>query len=235
MSRPSKTNRAVPAGRQDGTDGLDLTALSASLTSALVADSMDALGLGVQCLGWDIGPLQPHDVLVGRAFTVHQVEVDDPPVVPYRGLLRMLEEIGPGEVFVIPTGRSTRAAVWGELVSTAAQFKGAAGALTDGLVRDSNKVRALGFPVFSRGTIPLDTNGRLEITGLASDALIDGVRIRRGDLIIGDADGVVVVPWTAAVEVVAHARAKLRGEVQFRRAVSDGVPPSVAFERFRVL
>jgi regulator of RNase E activity RraA len=196
---------------------------------------MDALGLNARCLGWDIVPLQPQDVLVGRAFTVHQNEVDGPSATPYQGLLRALEKIGPDEVFVIPTGRSTKAAVWGELVSTASRHRGAAGALTDGLVRDSTKVRALGFPVFARGTTPLDTNGRLEITDLAPESIIDGVTIRRGDLIVGDADGVVVVPWEASLEVVTRAQAKLRGEAKFRHAVSTGIAPSVAFERYGVL
>jgi len=224
------------ATRASHTNGvLDLVQLRSILTSALVADSMDALGLTACCLGWDIGPLQAHDVLVGRAFTVRQIEVDAPPDRPYRGLLRALDEIGPDEVFVIPTGRSVKAAVWGELVSTASRHRGAAGALTDGLVRDSTKVRALSFPVFARGTSPLDTNGRLEITDIGPEAIIDGVSICRGDLIVGDADGVVIVPWEVVGEVVERAQAKLRGEAQFRRAVSNGTAPSVAFERFKVL
>ncbi|MGH2819328.1 MAG: RraA family protein, partial [Actinomycetota bacterium] len=214
---------------------LDFGQLRSFLTSSLVADSMDTLGLSGRCLGWDIVPLDVHDVLVGRAYTVRQIEVAGPPSAPYQGLLRALDDIGRDEVFVIPTNRSTKAAVWGELVSTAARHRGAAGALTDGLVRDSTKVRALGFPVFARGTTPLDTNGRLEIVDPAPEATMDGVSIHRGDLIVGDADGVIIVPWGAASEVVARAQAKLRGEAEFRRAVSNGTAPSVAFERYRVL
>jgi len=83
--------------------------------------------------------------------------------------------------------------------------------------------------------MPLDTNGRLEITELTPDATIDNVVIHSGDLIVGDADGVVIVPWEAAGEVVTRAQSKLRGEAEFRRAVSSGTAPSVAFERYRVL
>jgi len=233
MSRSSQTRTARLLTTSDRV--LDLAQLRSRLSSALVADSMDGLGLPPASLGWDITPLSAGDTLVGRAFTVQQVEVDAPPATPYRGLLRALETIGPDEVFVIPTGRSTRAAVWGELVTTAAHHRGAVGALTDGLVRDAAKVRALGFPVFARGTMPLDTNGRLEITGVAPNATIDGVVIHRGDLIVGDADGVVVVPWAHALEVVARAESKLEGEAEFRRAVTNGTAPSVAFERYRVL
>lgn len=234
MSRSSRGVKTAPnRSSEDGV--LDFRRLRSGLTSALVADSMDALGLRPACLGWDIAPLHSGDTLVGRAFIVHQIEVDAPPAKPYQGLLRAIEAIGSDEVFVIPTGRSTRAAVWGELVSTASRHRGAAGALTDGLVRDAAKVRALGFPVFARGTMPLDTNGRLEITGIATDATIDDVHIHRGDLVVGDADGVVIVPWEAAAEVVAQAQSKSQGEAEFRRAVSNGTAPSVAFERYRVL
>ena len=235
MSRSSHVSKIVAATMATETGVLDPALLRSILTSALVADSIDELGLGPSCLGWDIVPLDRHDVLVGRAFPVHQIEVDTAPAVPYRGLLRALDAIGLDDVFVIPTGRSTKAAVWGELVSTASRHRGAAGALTDGLVRDATKVRALGFPVFARGTSPLDTNGRLEITDLASEVSIDGITICRGDLIVGDADGVVIVPWEAAREVTERVRAKVRGEAKFRHAVSNGTAPSVAFERFRVL
>ncbi|MGH2382786.1 MAG: RraA family protein [Candidatus Limnocylindria bacterium] len=234
MSRASHgTGENVPEPSSAGT--LDLTELRSILTSALVADAMDALGLPARCLGWDIVPLQAEQVLVGRAFTVRQIGVEAPPRTPYRGLLRALDEIGPDEVFVIPTDRSTKAAVWGELVATASRHRGAAGALTDGLVRDSKMLRALDFPVFARGTTPLDTNGRLEITDVAPEAVIDDVPIRRGDLIVGDADGVIVVAWETAGDVVERVRAKLVGEAQFRRAVSTGTAPSVAFEQYRVL
>lgn len=235
MSRLSDETKAATRPMPAGAGDLDLAQLRSLLTASLVADSMDALGLGARCLAWDIVALRPQDVLIGRAFTVNQIEVDGPRATPYRGLLRALDEIGPDEVFVIPTGRSTKAAVWGELLSTASRHRGAAGALTDGLVRDATKVRALGFPVFARGTTPLDTNGRLEITDVAPEATIDGVSICRGDLIVADADGVVIVPWEAARDVIEGARSKSRGEARFRRAVSNGTAPSVAFERFKVL
>ncbi len=235
MSRLSNGTKASNRPMRVGAGDLDMAQLRSVLTASLVADSMDALGLGARCLGWDIIALQPQDVLVGRAFTVHQIEVEGARTAPYRGLLRALDEIGPDEVFVIPTGRSTKAAVWGELLSTASRHRGAAGALTDGLVRDTTKVRALGFPVFARGTSPLDTKGRLEITDVVPEATIDGVSICRGDLIVADADGVVIVPWEAARDVIDGARSKSRGEGQFRRAVSNGIAPSVAFERFKVL
>lgn len=214
---------------------LDFEQLRRRLRSALVADVLDGLGRRDRSLGPGIVPLRSADVLVGRAFPVSVVEVDTPVVPPYQGLLRALDAIGRDEVFVYPSSRSNRAAVWGELVSTACMARGVAGALTDGLVRDTERIRMLGFPVFARGTLPLDVNGRLEVVGHGTDAIIDDVRIRPGELIVADADGVVVIPLEIEAEAVALALDKDAREAEFRSAVAAGMPATVAFDRFRVL
>jgi 4-hydroxy-4-methyl-2-oxoglutarate aldolase len=214
---------------------LDFENLRRRLRSALVADVLDGMGRRQQCLGPGIVPLRSADILVGRAFPVTVIETDTPIEPPYQGLLRALDAIAADDVFVYPTGRSSRAAVWGELVSTACLARGAAGALTDGLVRDTERIRALGFPVFARGTLPLDVNGRLEVVGYGADALLDGVPIRAGDLIVADADGVVIVPSEVEAEAVELALAKDAREADFRSAVAAGTTPSVAFNQFKVL
>jgi regulator of RNase E activity RraA len=205
--------------------------------SALVADALDSLGLRAQCLPWDIVPLTHDALLVGRAYAVSCEPVDRVPEVPYAGLLRALDGIGPDEVFVISTDRSDRVAVWGELVSTACVARGAAGALTDGLVRDSARLRALGrrFPVFSRGTVPYDINGRFEITGVGGTLRIGDVEVRHGDLIVGDCDGVAAVPVAVEREVIDRVREKVSGEDKFRRAVEQGMKPSAAYAEYKVL
>ena len=200
-----------------------------------MADVLDGLGRRDRCLGPGIVPLRSADILIGRAFPVVVVEADTPVVPPYQGLLRALDAIGRDEVFVYPTSRSSRAAVWGELVSTACKARGVAGALTDGLVRDTERIRTLEFPVFARGTLPLDVNGRLEVIDHGADATIDGVRIGVGELIVADADGVAIIPAEIEAEVVELALAKDALEAEFRSAVAAGMAPSVAFDRFRVL
>ncbi len=110
-----------------------------------------------------------------------------------------------------------------------------AGALTDGLVRDTERIRTLGFPVFARGTLPLDVTGRLEVVGHGVDAVVDGVSIRVGELIVADADGVVVIPHEIEAEAVGLALEKDMREAEFRSAVAAGMAPSAAFDRFKVL
>src|SRR5665647_3184156 len=141
----------------------------------------------------------------------------------------------PGGVFVTPTGRATDIAVWGELLSTAAQRRGAAGAVTDGLVRDIRGIRKLGFPVWSTGRIPYDSMGRHEVVAHRVPAVIDGVVIEPRDLIVADDDGVVVVPQALTGQIVEAAAQKRASERAFRTAVSDGIGATEAFRRFGVL
>ena len=110
-----------------------------------------------------------------------------------------------------------------------------AGALTDGPVRDTTRMRSLGFKVFGVQTSPLDINSRYEVVEHNVPAVIDGVLINPGDLIVGDIDGVVVVPKDAIAEVVHRVEEKNSGENLFRKAVRDGMPPSEAFAKYGVL
>ncbi|MFD6175518.1 MULTISPECIES: RraA family protein [unclassified Isoptericola] len=214
---------------------VDLGLVRSQLGSAVLSDVLDAHGLRRQCLAAGLAPLGPDDVVAGWAFPVALQRVSDVPDRPFRGLVTALDAIGPDEVFVTPTARATDIAVWGELLSTACTARGAAGAITDGLVRDTRQVRELGFPVISAGTIPYDSLGRHEIVAHGVACQIDGVRIEPGDLVVGDADGVVVVPARLAGQAVAEAAAKRQGEREFRAAVAAGMPATEAFATFGVL
>ncbi|MCA0293830.1 MAG: RraA family protein [Actinobacteria bacterium] len=214
---------------------VDLELIRTHLSSAVVSDCLDAIGLRQQCLGAGIHPLEPDQVIAGYAFPVEIERVDDVPEQPFRGLVAALDAIEADEVFVTPTGRATDIAVWGELLSTACQRRGAAGAITDGLVRDIRAVRRLGFPVAGAGAIPYDSKGRHEVVAHRVAAVIDGVRIEPGDLIVADVDGVVVVPAARAAEIVAAAATKRSIEREFRAAVADGMGATHAFAKFGVL
>ncbi|GAB3397305.1 RraA family protein [Humibacter soli] len=214
---------------------IDLDLVRGELGSAVLSDTLDSRGLRHQCLASGIAPLETDTVLAGYAFPVTLRRVYDVPETPFEGLVEALDAIGRDEIFVTPTQRARDIAVWGELLSTACQARGAAGAITDGLVRDTRQVRRLGFPVFSAGTIPYDSMGRHEVDRHGVPCVIDGVRIEPGDLMVGDSDGVVVVPSGIAGEVVEAALAKRASELEFRQAVADGMPATLAFRTFGVL
>jgi regulator of RNase E activity RraA len=230
-----------PSDEADPT--LDRIEALRTLRSAFVADALDALGLAGQSVGPDIRMLSGRGPVVGRAITGRtraivrsaSADVERDPVDPYGGLKAVLRRLRQDDLFVLATARCDDYAAWGELVSMAAQRAGAVGLLTDGLVRDVEPLIDLGFPVFARGTSPVDIAGRAQIVDIGRPVVIDGVTVETGDLVIGDRDGTVVVPQAVAADVVSRAGAKARDEEGFRRAVAQGTSLWEAFELFGVL
>jgi 4-hydroxy-4-methyl-2-oxoglutarate aldolase len=204
------------------------------LRTSLLADALDRAGRRRQCLAPDVVALSGTR-LEGRAFPFLLERVDGPAAAPYRGLLRALDAVPTGAVVVVPGGRATDAALFGELMATACLARGAVGAVCEGYVRDLAEVRALGFPLFGCGSVPYDLDGRLEVVGHGSAVEIDGVTVEPGALIVGDADGVVVVPPAVETEVLDAAADKAARESGFRAAVREGMAPSEAYDRFGVL
>ena len=213
----------------------DLVELRKIFTSALASDCLDKLGYGRQVLNEDINMLSGSGIMMGYAFPVRLEIVNSFPDVPYIGLLKALDAVGKDQIYVTPTNRTGLAALWGELLATACAFKGVAGALTDGPIRDLSRTDAMGFKVFATGTLPVDINGRYEVVEHNVSCEIDGVTINPGDLIVGDVDGVVVIPQHMIDIVVAKVEEKNSGESDFRKAVSEGMAPSAAFAKFGVL
>lgn len=213
-----------------------LQALIPDLRAALVSDALDAIGIRDQCLPPHIRPIQPGQHLVGHAFTVAVTTVTSVPDVPYVGLLNALDALGEGDVF-IASGLADDAdvAIWGELISEASRSRGALGAVCNGYGRDTQLVRAAGFPAFTRGSVPYDSNGRSEVVGHGQPITIGSVTIACGDLVVGDDDGVVIVPIDHIPEVIDIALAKGAAESDFRRAVRAGMKATEAFHTHQVL
>lgn len=214
---------------------IDLNHLRQIFSAALASDCLDHLGYRNQVLASDIQMISGEGVMMGYAFPVRLEVVDVAPEIPYVGLLAALDAIGKDQVYVTPSGRLRRASLWGELLSTACAFKGVAGALTDGPVRDVSRTRSMGFKVFGVETSPLDINSRYEVVAHNVPCLIDGVTINPGDLIVADVDGVTVIPAEVIDEVVRLVEEKNSGEGEFRTAVKEGMSPSAAFAKFGVL
>jgi regulator of RNase E activity RraA len=141
--------------------------------------------------------------IVGPAATVLERQALDaqPPV----HALEAIDTAAPGTIVVIgmedPAG-SRDIACWGGLMATAASTRGLGGAVVDAGVRDVDEIRAMGFPVFSRAVCPSSTVGRYVTVDRDVPVTCGGVRVHPGDLIVGDTDGVVVVPRAHAAEVL---------------------------------
>jgi len=212
----------------------DLKALSAPILS----DVMDTLGLMNQAMRPFVRPLDENLVLIGRARTglympVYSVRSGEN---PYEVEIALVDDLKPGEVAVLACGGPTeRIAPWGELLSTACVARGAAGCVTDGLVRDTRQIRAMGFPVFHGGIGPLDTKGRARMMERDIPVQCAGVQIRSGDIVFGDVDGVVVIPQERAAEVIAKAKEKALGEDHTRDELRQGKLLGDVFRKFGIL
>ena len=164
------------------------------LTSALVADALDALGLRDQTAASRVKPLFKGARIVGRVYPVSVIEDLTEPAEPYAGEMGALAAMSPGDVGIYAVEGGSRAAAWGELFSYGAIGRGAVGAVVDGCVRDVRQIEELGFPVFASDTSPLDTRARARVDTHGSRIEFAGVSVQSGDLIVADHDGVIFVP-----------------------------------------
>jgi regulator of RNase E activity RraA len=161
--------------------------------------------------------------------------VDEIPAEPYTGEIAAMDDIAPDDVVLVAAAGSARAACWGELFSTAALARGARGTLIDGYCRDAQVIAAIGYPVWCRGLLPLDVKGRLAVTAWREPAVVGGLTVRPGDLVVADADGAVVVPARLASEAVGRSLDKVSKENRVREALAEGSTLRSAYDRFGVL
>jgi regulator of RNase E activity RraA len=209
--------------------------LLAGAPSAIVADALDRLGRREQALDPAIRPLWPQARLAGRAMPVVvrcSTELPDP---PYESEIQALEALGPGDIAVFEVERTSRAATWGELFSCAAMGAGAVGVVVDGCIRDAAQIEELGFPTFARATSPLDTLGRATVVSFGEQATCGGVVVRRGDVVVGDVDGVVVIPAALVDDVVRAIETKGSLEASARADLLAGLSLREVWDRYEVL
>jgi len=175
----------------------------------------DATG-GHTNLRSDIKPLADHFKIAGRAVTVRLPDGENGAVLE---AIRAAQE---GDILVIDAKGNTNRAVAGDFVLSLAKGIGVQGFVVDGVIRDIAAIRELDFPVFSLGTTVAAGNknggGQVNVP-----IAIGGVSVRPGDYIIGDVDGVVVVPLEDAERIVAAAEVKLeKDDVRAQEALANG-------------
>jgi regulator of RNase E activity RraA len=192
------------------------------LSSAVLADVLDALGHRTSALPAELRPLRPGWRVFGRAATLGAVPVAAEPAQPYAVELACIDALRPGDVLVATTHGDRGSALWGELLSTAARARGAVGAVIDGLTRDAARIMAMDFPVFAAGFSPLDSKGRLDGVSHGEPIRVGGCVVRPGDWVHGDIDGLVVVPAALADEAFPRALEKVRGENRVREELARG-------------
>ncbi len=214
-----------------------IEAARAKLYTAVLSDVLDGLGYRHQVLGPHIRPLDEELVLVGRARTglYRDVYHVPPGHNPYALEIALVDDLQPGDALVLGCGTSGRIAPWGELLTTASRARGATGCVTDGLVRDIKMTRALKFPVFHGGIGPLDSKGRGEVCAIDVPIECAGVTVNPGDLVFGDADGVLVVPQPIVKQALKQALDKVEGEDRTRLELEKGARLAEVFAKYGVL
>lgn len=211
------------------------------LYTAVVGDIMDKLGLLHQFLSPRIKPLKEDMFVVGRAMTVLEADVfseesNKNPVLakPFGLMLEALDDLKKNEVYIC-AGASPTYALWGELMSTRAMMLGAAGAVVDGYSRDTNGIMHLNFPTFSYGRYAQDQAPRGKVIDFRVPLEMNGVKINPGDIVVGDNDGVCIVPREAEAEVFAKAIEKARGEKMVQKKIQEGMSAKEAFEKYGIM
>ena len=198
----------------------------------LVSDSLDEkTGWKRYALAHDIKPLT-HDMKVaGPAFTIRgEVNFSRIREEDYLGL-RVLDLLTTHCVLVIDTGHDDSCAHWGELSSVAARAKGCQGVVVDGGTRDTPDIINMKFPVFTRFTSPLDALGRWKMVEYQIPVEISGSQISPGDFIVGDNDGVVVVPKALTIDILLYAENYLGKEKGVRGDLAKGAPAIETYKK----
>jgi regulator of RNase E activity RraA len=183
--------------------------------SCVVADSQERAGV----MHSAIKPITD-DRFVGVALTVKLYPGD------LVDCLDALKVAGEGDVIVVDACGDTETSIWGGLMAGLCQQKGVVGAVVDGAIRDTDEIKALGFPICTRAIVPRSTHspysGRMEPIEVNVPITCGGVPVNPGDIVLADEIGVVVVPQEEAEEVLKRAREQAAKEEETRKRIKEG-------------
>ena len=189
---------------------------ASKLDTTSLSDALDRLGIAGQCLG--IKPLDPRFRLTGRAFTILYGPASSPPgtVGDY------IDDVPVGGVVVLDNGGRENATVWGDILTWVSNRRGIAGTVIDGACRDTHLSRELGYPIYSRSYSMRTGKDRVQVEAMGGTVNIGDARVQQGDILRGDADGVVAIPREHEEAVLAAAEQIDAAEQQIRALVNDG-------------
>jgi regulator of RNase E activity RraA len=176
-----------------------------ALSTSSVSDSLNSIGIK-GCMSHEFKPLIAGVRMAGPAVTIKDLPTTER--VPITSALEAIDKAEPGSVFVRAVeGMDARnIALWGGLMALAAKIKGVAGAVLDGGVRDTAEIKEMGFQIFSRSVSPSTSLGYTRVVATNTPVNCGGILVHPGDFILGDDDGVVVVPRDKAEAVIEEAK-----------------------------
>lgn len=187
------------------------------LETATISDALDRLGIVGQCHG--IKGRDPDFRMAGRAFTMRCGPSSSPPgtVGDY------IDDVPEGAVVVIDNRGRTDATIWGDILTEIAHRRQLAGTVIDGISRDVHLCRSLGYPIFSIDHWMRTGKDRVQVDEMNCVVAIGGARVTPGDILVGDPDGVVVIPHEHEDAVLSAAAEIEAAEHKIREAVRSGM------------
>jgi 4-hydroxy-4-methyl-2-oxoglutarate aldolase len=200
---------------------------ASKLDTATLSDALDRFGIVGQC--YDIKPRDPKFRMAGRAFTL----LCGPAAVPPGTVGDYIDDVAPGMVVVIDNGGRLNATIWGDILTETAHVKGVAGTVIDGLCRDVALCLELDYPVFTRDHWMRTGKDRVQVEATNVPVTIGEARVQPGDILRGDADGVVVIPKEHEDRVLAAAEEIEEAENAIRKAVRGGMRLDEARKQFK--
>jgi regulator of RNase E activity RraA len=212
----------------------DLCIRYGRIYTAAITDVLDKRGHYNQTLPHDIVPLIPETRLAGVAFPASGKRSRNSDTdAAIRAYLTLLGAV-PRDAVLVVQANDDSAAHFGELSAVAMKARGVRGVVVDGATRDAAYILRERFPLFCRYRTPLDSLPRWLAVEWGRPITIGEVRVFPGDIVVGDLDGVAVVPKALALEVLLECEALLDSENQVRAAVRRGMAPLAAYEKFGV-
>jgi len=202
------------------------------LYTGAVADILDEKGFRNQVLGKELRPILPQKRSAGFAFPALGAATDDLTYDCRPDILKFLEAIPQESMIALNPGKEKTCAHWGEFMSLAARNKGCRGVVVDGGVRDTELIQQAGFQVFHAFFWPVSSVGRWRPVYYGHPVVIHGVEIRPGDLLLGDIDGVVVVPQPVIEEVLQAAEECYRAERSMKEELREGKTMEEVFNKY---
>lgn len=198
------------------------------LATPTVSDALDRLGIIGQCFG--IKPLDFGFKTVGRAFTIRTIPVD----IANKGTVGdYIDDVPAGQVIVLDNGGRLDATVWGDILTIMAHKRGVAGTVIHGICRDVSRSLGLNYPLFTRGNYMRTGKDRVQADAYNVPVSLGEVRVSPGDILLGDADGVVVIPKARELEVLAVAGEIEEAEERIRAEIEKGTRLDEARKMFR--
>jgi regulator of RNase E activity RraA len=209
----------------------DVVAKFTQLATPTIANALDDVAFEGVLAG--LAQMVPGTRCIGRAVTVREItgRRGDFTSEDFR-VGRVIEAAQPGDVIVIDNG-GHRVSTFGGLATLAAKLKGIAGLVADGGVRDLEEMIEHKYPVFARHMTPLTGRSRLAITSINEPVSCGGVRVRPGDVIVGDGSGVVCIPAEHAAEVAELALGYASDDEKAAAELRKGLTFSAAMAKFR--